>query len=94
MIKFFFHPSPNPLKVALFLEEAKIPYELIPVDTRKGQQHDPEFVKINPNAKTPAILDGDIPVLTVMQYCYIWRPSMRLFCQQKLIKIKQIFPLG
>jgi GSH-dependent disulfide-bond oxidoreductase len=62
MIKFFFHPSPNPLKVALFLEEAKIPYELIPVDTRKGEQHDPEFVKINPNAKTPAILDGDIPV--------------------------------
>ncbi len=62
MIKFFFHPSPNPLKVALFLEEAKIPYELVPVDTRKGQQHEPDFVKINPNAKTPAILDGNIPV--------------------------------
>jgi GST-like protein len=62
MIQFFFHPSPNPLKVALFLEEAGLEYQVVPVDTRKGQQHDAKFVKINPNAKTPAILDGDIPV--------------------------------
>jgi GST-like protein len=62
MIQFYFHPSPNPLKVALFLEEAGLEYQIVPVDTRKGQQHDPEFVKINPNAKTPAILDGDVPV--------------------------------
>jgi len=62
MIKLFFHPSPNPLKVALFLEEAKLPYELVVTDTRKGDQHKPEFLKINPNAKTPAILDGDIRV--------------------------------
>lgn len=61
MIKLFFHPSPNPLKVALFLEEAEIPYELVVTDTRKGDQHKPAFLKINPNAKTPAILDGDIP---------------------------------
>jgi GST-like protein len=32
------------------------------VDTRKGDQHKPEFLKINPNAKTPALLDGDIRV--------------------------------
>ena len=38
MIKFYYHPSPNPAKVALFLEEAGLPYELIPVDTRKGEQ--------------------------------------------------------
>jgi GST-like protein len=62
MIQLFFHPSPNPLKVALFLEEANIPYELIAVDTRKGDQHKPEFVAINPNAKTPAIVDGDVRV--------------------------------
>ncbi|MFT5534669.1 MAG: GST-like protein [Burkholderiaceae bacterium] len=59
MIKFYFHPSPNPLKVALFLEEAGLPYETIPVDTRKGEQHLPAFLKINPNAKTPALVDGD-----------------------------------
>ena len=59
MIKFYYHPSPNPAKVALFLEEAGVPYELVPVDTRKGEQHDPAFLAINPNAKTPAIVDGD-----------------------------------
>ena len=36
MIKFYYHPSPNPAKVALFLEETGLPYEMMPVDTRKG----------------------------------------------------------
>ncbi len=62
MIKFYFHPSPNPAKVALFLEESGLPYELVPVDTRKGEQFDPAFLAINPNAKTPAITDGDATV--------------------------------
>ena len=62
MIEFYYHPSPNPLKVALFLEEAGLPYRVIPVDTRKGEQHQAEFLKINPNAKTPAIVDGDATV--------------------------------
>ena len=58
MIKFYYHTSPNPLKVALFLEEANLPFELMPIDTRKGEQHTAEFKAINPNAKTPAIVDG------------------------------------
>src|SRR6202008_4852255 len=58
MIKFYYHPSPNPAKVALFLEESGLPYELMPVDTRKGEQFKPDFVKINPNSKTPALVDG------------------------------------
>jgi GST-like protein len=62
MIKLYFHPSPNPLKVALFLEEAGLPYELVPIDTRKGEQHTPAFRAINPNAKTPALVDGDATV--------------------------------
>ena len=62
MIKFYYHPSPNPAKVALFLEEAGLPYEVVPVDTRKGDQHLPAFLAINPNAKTPAIVDGDATV--------------------------------
>jgi GST-like protein len=59
MIKFYYHPSPNPAKVALFLEEAGLDYEVVPVDTRKGEQFDPAFLAINPNAKTPALTDGD-----------------------------------
>jgi GST-like protein len=59
MIKFYFNGSPNPTKVALFLEEAGLAYEPHPVDTRMGDQFKPEFVKINPNAKVPVIVDGE-----------------------------------
>ena len=38
MIKFYYSLAPNPMKVALFLEEAGLPYEAMPVDTRKGEQ--------------------------------------------------------
>lgn len=57
MIKFFYNLAPNPTKVALALEEMALPYELVPVDTRKGEQHTPAFLAINPNAKVPAIVD-------------------------------------
>ena len=59
MLKFYYSGAPNPMKVALFLEEAALPYEPIPVDTRKGDQHKPDYLAINPNAKVPAIVDGD-----------------------------------
>ena len=62
MLKFYYSGAPNPTKVALFLEETGLPYEAIPVDTRKGEQHKPEFLAINPNAKLPAIVDGDVTV--------------------------------
>jgi GST-like protein len=62
MIQLYYHPSPNPLKVALFLEEAGLPYELVPIDTRKGEQHGASFRAINPNGKTPALVDGDATV--------------------------------
>jgi GST-like protein len=62
MLKFYYNATPNPTKVALFLEEAGIAYEPMPVDARKGEQHKPEYVAINPNAKVPAIVDGDVTV--------------------------------
>jgi GST-like protein len=62
MIKFYYHPSPNPAKVALFLEESGLEYEVVPVDTRKGEQHSPSYLAINPNAKTPSIVDGEATV--------------------------------
>jgi len=62
MIKFYFHTAPNPLKVALLLEETGLPYEAVPVDTKKGEQFTPAFKAINPNSKTPAIEDGDVKV--------------------------------
>jgi len=62
MLKFYYSLAPNPTKIALFLEEAALPYEAIPVDTRKGDQHKPEYLAVNPNAKVPAIVDGDAVV--------------------------------
>ena len=59
MIRFYFHPTPNPAKIALFLEEAGLDYEVVPTDTAKGEQHTPEFRAINPNGKVPAIVDTD-----------------------------------
>lgn len=61
MIRFYFHPTPNPAKIALFLEEAGLAYEAIPVDTSKGEQHAPSFRAINPNGKVPAIIDTEGP---------------------------------
>ena len=62
MLQLYYHPSPNPVKVALYLEETGTPYEIVAVDTRKGDQHTPAFRAINPNGKTPALVDGDITV--------------------------------
>lgn len=61
MIRFYFHPTPNPAKVALFLEEAGLAYEVVPVDTRKGEQHLSAFRAVNPNGKLPAIVDTQGP---------------------------------
>jgi GSH-dependent disulfide-bond oxidoreductase len=61
MIRFYFHPTPNPAKVALLLEEAGIAYQTIPVDTSKGEQHTRDFREVNPNGKVPAIVDTDGP---------------------------------
>ena len=62
MLKFYFNGSPNPTKVALFLEEAGLKYEAIPIDTRTGDQFKPAYQAINPNGKVPAIVDGDVTV--------------------------------
>jgi GST-like protein len=62
MLKFYYSLAPNPMKVALFLEEAGLPCEAIPVDTRKGEQHLPAFTALNPNAKVPVIVDGTTTV--------------------------------
>jgi len=62
VLKFYYSLAPNPMKVALFLEEAGLEYQPIAVDTRKGKQFAPEFSKLNPNNKVPAIVDGDAVV--------------------------------
>jgi GST-like protein len=60
LLKFHYNLAPNPMKVALLLEELELPYEALPVDTRRGDQHTAAFKAVNPNAKVPAIEDDGV----------------------------------
>jgi GST-like protein len=57
MIDLYFWTTPNGYKPLLFLEEAGLPYRMVPVDIGKGEQFDPDFLKIAPNNRIPAIVD-------------------------------------
>jgi GSH-dependent disulfide-bond oxidoreductase len=57
MIDLHFAATPNGLKARLFLEEAQLPYRLIPVSLSQGEQFKPDFLAISPNNKIPAIVD-------------------------------------
>jgi GSH-dependent disulfide-bond oxidoreductase len=59
MIDLYFAATPNGLKARLFLEEAGLPYRLIPVSLSQGEQFKPEFLAISPNNKIPAIVDHE-----------------------------------
>jgi GSH-dependent disulfide-bond oxidoreductase len=63
MIVFHYNLAPNPMKVALCLEEMGLPYALRPVDTRKGEQHQAPFLALNPNGKVPVIEDDETGAL-------------------------------
>lgn len=57
MLELYFHHTPNPMKVAVLLEELGQPYKIVPVDSFRGEQHSPAFRALNPNAKLPVIDD-------------------------------------
>jgi len=59
MIDFYTWSTPNGRKISIMLEELGLPYRTIPVDIGKDEQFDPEFLKISPNNKIPAIVDHD-----------------------------------
>lgn len=62
MLQFYFHPSPNPMKVALMLSELGLPFETVAVDIFKGEQHEQSFRRLNPNGKVPVIVDDDCTI--------------------------------
>ena len=61
MIDLYTWPTPNGHKVHIMLEETGTPYRVIPVDIGAGDQFKPEFLKISPNNKMPAMVDPDGP---------------------------------
>src|SRR6202166_5407971 len=61
MIDLYALTSPNVQKIYIMLEETKLPYKEHFVDVWKGEQYNPDFIKVNPNSKIPAIVDHDGP---------------------------------
>ncbi len=61
MIDLYYAPTPNGWKASIMLEECGLAYRLIPLDILSGDQKKPEFIKINPNGRIPAIVDHDAP---------------------------------
>ncbi|RTL48328.1 MAG: thiol:disulfide oxidoreductase [Bradyrhizobiaceae bacterium] len=57
MIDLYYWPTPNGHKITMFLEETGIPYTIKPVNIGKGEQFNPDFLKIAPNNRMPAIVD-------------------------------------
>ncbi len=75
MIDLYTSATPNGWKASVTLEECGLPYEVHAIDMGKGEQKTPEFLKINPNGRIPAIVDrdlGDFPIFesgALMIYC-------------------------
>ena len=61
MIDLYYAPTPNGWKITIMLEEAQMDYKVIPVNLGAGDQFKPEFLKISPNNRMPAIVDNDGP---------------------------------
>jgi GST-like protein len=59
MIDLYYWPTPNGWKVSIALEEMEIPYQLFPVNIGRAEQFDPDFLRISPNNRMPAIVDRD-----------------------------------
>jgi GSH-dependent disulfide-bond oxidoreductase len=59
MIDVHYWPTPNGWKVTIMLEECGLPYKVFPVNIREGEQFKPDFLKIAPNNRMPAIVDHD-----------------------------------
>ena len=62
MINFYSAPTPNGWKVSMALEEMEIEYKLLLVELGKGEQHHPDFLKLSPNGRIPAIHDKDTDI--------------------------------
>ncbi|MGA7934874.1 MAG: glutathione binding-like protein [Kovacikia sp.] len=57
MIELYYWTTPNGHKITMFLEETELPYTIVPINIGKGDQFKPEFLKIAPNNRIPAIID-------------------------------------
>lgn len=57
MLDLYYWTTPNGHKITLFLEEAGLPYRIVPVNISQGEQFSPDFLRISPNNRIPALVD-------------------------------------
>jgi GSH-dependent disulfide-bond oxidoreductase len=77
MIDLYYWATPNGHKISIFLEEAKVPYKIHPVNIGKNEQFEPAFLKISPNNRIPAIVDqkpddGGAPISIFESGAILW----------------------
>jgi GST-like protein len=95
MIDLYYAPTPNGWKISIMLEECGLPYTVIPVNLGKGDQFKPDFLKISPNNRMPAIVDHDgIDGLPVSVFesgailMYLGEKSGKFFSQEPRNRVK------
>ena len=90
MIELFYWPTPNGRKVSIMLEETKIKYKVTSINLGKEEQFKPEFLKINPYGKIPAIIDHEKDLVLIESgaiLIYLARKSNQFLHKENEIRI-------
>ena len=95
MIDFYYWPTPNGWKVSILLEELQIPYKTHPINIGKGDQFTPEFLRISPNNRMPAIVDHDVdgdPISVFESGSILWylAEKTQRFIPEDILKKKEV----
>ncbi len=69
-ITFYYSPRSSATRVGWVLEELEIPYEKVKIDLQAGEQKKPEYLRINPNGKVPALVDGQVKLFEALAIVY------------------------
>ena len=99
MIELFYAPTPNGRKVSIMLEETKIKYKVTSINLGKEEQFKPEFLKINPYGKIPAIIDHEKNLVLIESgaiLIYLARKSNQFLHKENEIRIFEwlMFQMG
>jgi len=90
MIELFYSPTPNGRKISIMLEETKIEYKITSINLGKEEQFKPEFLKINPYGKIPAIIDHEKDLVIIESgaiLIYLARKSNQFLPKENEIRI-------
>ena len=90
MIELFYASTPNGRKISIMLEETKIKYKITPINLNKDEQLKPEFLKINPDGKIPAIIDYEKNLVLIESgaiLIYLAKKSNQFLPEKNEIKI-------